>query len=431
MRESARNSVSSERVTASASLVSVSVAGIQDDVGHAAEYIKEATGSRQTALLLVAFPAYLILACAIYMPMENWSPGDCIYYAVVVLSTVGYGDYLPTSDGSKVLTILFVHFGLVIVATAVSILLRIAATSAAKRAKAQVCDEDIGIFDEAAKKRRLYTRAAYLAAIYLVLLLLGMIGFAVDVEWGEGSGDKWLNGLYLATITLTTVGFGDFSPTSSGGKFFACVLMLIGIPAFGASLAALSDAIFGDDAGVKQLQVIQGGLTEEKFASIDTFVRKMRDQGLGNYAGQGDGSISRFEYMCFMIVSNKITDLDNLKRVMSNFEEVNVNGEDFITLKSLGTTVKTRAELALGTSKLVHEAARKMRAKKGEDANTSSGGSREQSPEYAASSSASPVGLTWAACMAAAPKPADNTKPLCEPLGKLQVEGSGTASATE
>ena len=72
---------------------------------HQAEVLK-ASGA-----LFVYFGASLA-----YVGLEGWGVGDCFYFAVVVATTVGYGDLLPTSPGSKVYTALFIPLALVVAA---------------------------------------------------------------------------------------------------------------------------------------------------------------------------------------------------------------------------------------------------------------------------------------------------------------------------
>jgi len=56
--------------------------------------------------------AFLILLLQIsgtifYTQEEGWSIVDALYFCVMTMSTVGYGDLAPTSDISKIFTIIF------------------------------------------------------------------------------------------------------------------------------------------------------------------------------------------------------------------------------------------------------------------------------------------------------------------------------------
>ena len=50
---------------------------------------------------------------------------------------------------------------------------------------------------------------------------------AVFYRWVEGWG--WVDSIYFTVITLTTVGYGDLSPTTAASKVFTVVLVLLGI----------------------------------------------------------------------------------------------------------------------------------------------------------------------------------------------------------
>jgi len=42
-------------------------------------------------------------------------------------------------------------------------------------------------------------------------------------------GWSWIDSIYFSVITLTTVGYGDFSPQTNGGKLFTIFYIMIGI----------------------------------------------------------------------------------------------------------------------------------------------------------------------------------------------------------
>ncbi|PID31075.1 MAG: hypothetical protein CR982_00385 [Candidatus Cloacimonadota bacterium] len=49
----------------------------------------------------------LISSSFFYMQAEGWSFIDSFYFSVMTMSTVGYGDFVPSSDLSKLFTIIY------------------------------------------------------------------------------------------------------------------------------------------------------------------------------------------------------------------------------------------------------------------------------------------------------------------------------------
>jgi voltage-gated potassium channel len=63
-------------------------------------------------LLIVCVPSLLILAGTIsYHFIEDWSLFDSLYFTIVTLTTIGYGDLTPKTDDGKLFTMVFALVG--------------------------------------------------------------------------------------------------------------------------------------------------------------------------------------------------------------------------------------------------------------------------------------------------------------------------------
>lgn len=57
-----------------------------------------------------------------YSLTEGWSIPDSLYFCVVTLATVGYGDLVPTTPAGKIFAIFYILFGLSMLATFVNLM---------------------------------------------------------------------------------------------------------------------------------------------------------------------------------------------------------------------------------------------------------------------------------------------------------------------
>jgi len=55
------------------------------------------------------------------------------------------------------------------------------------------------------------------------IIAIGSIVYHYLEDW------SWINAIYFSVITLTTVGYGDYSPQTDGGKLFTIFYILIGV----------------------------------------------------------------------------------------------------------------------------------------------------------------------------------------------------------
>ncbi|MFH1752087.1 MAG: potassium channel family protein [archaeon] len=70
--------------------------------------------------LIIIVILLLIIGTTVYSVMEEWSFVDSFYFTGVTLTTIGYGDLVPTHDLSKVFTVFFAFAGVGVVLLAIT-----------------------------------------------------------------------------------------------------------------------------------------------------------------------------------------------------------------------------------------------------------------------------------------------------------------------
>jgi len=66
----------------------------------------------------------------------------------------------------------------------------------------------------------------FLSAVLIIVIVVGALMYEIE---GDRNGFTSIPaGMYWAVVTITTVGYGDISPHTVGGRFLACILMIIG-----------------------------------------------------------------------------------------------------------------------------------------------------------------------------------------------------------
>ena len=80
-------------------------------------------------------------------------------------------------------------------------------------------------------------RLAYATLTIVMMIAAGAIGFYL-IE-----GSSWIDSVYIATQTVTTVGYSNIPPRTSAGKLFAVIFMLLGVGTVLYALTVLAQAV--------------------------------------------------------------------------------------------------------------------------------------------------------------------------------------------
>lgn len=72
------------------------------------------------------------------------------------------------------------------------------------------------------------SRKIYIFLLFLVIFIIIIGSCMFVIEDGKNGFSSIPQGIYWAVVTITTVGYGDVSPVTAGGKFLSILVMLCG-----------------------------------------------------------------------------------------------------------------------------------------------------------------------------------------------------------
>lgn len=76
-----------------------------------------------------------------------------------------------------------------------------------------------------ASKRKI---SVFLMFVLLLVIIFGSVMYLIEGSQPDSPFDSIPRSIYWAIVTLTTVGYGDISPSTSFGQFLAAIVMLLG-----------------------------------------------------------------------------------------------------------------------------------------------------------------------------------------------------------
>ena len=79
---------------------------------------KDPDFQRHTYKMLAASAVFLVASgTVIFSLLEDWSLVDSFYFCVVTVTTVGFGDITPDTDVAKLVSVVYIVFGISIIST--------------------------------------------------------------------------------------------------------------------------------------------------------------------------------------------------------------------------------------------------------------------------------------------------------------------------
>ncbi|KAF5207051.1 Two-pore potassium channel [Thalictrum thalictroides] len=278
-------------------------------------------GFGSVILLLVI---YLGVGCICFYLVKDQIRGirtnrllDALYFCVVTMTTVGYGDLVPDSVASKLLACVFVFTGMALVGI---ILSKSADYFIEKQevmlVKALHIRQKVGELEIIKDIQSNKVRYKFLcASILLVILITVGTVFLIKVE-----KLSIVDAIYCVCSTITTLGYGDKSFSTEAGRIFAVIWILtstVCLAQFFLYLAELNTE--------RRQQYLVKWVLSRRMTAADLEAADLDD----------DGTVVAAEFVIYKLKEmGKITQED-ISLVMEEFEALDVDQSGTLSASDL------------------------------------------------------------------------------------------------
>lgn len=235
--------------------------------------------------------ALLLGGTTALMLLEKWEFAVAFYAATQLLTSVGFGDYVPSKDTTRLLVAFYAVVCLVLFVYFCSITthgvfnLEFNALSRYLEQVERRLDENAPRKSFLQRQRRVWT--LLIASVsFAAMITLGMLFFALFNA--QEARSSFLRGFCASVTTLSTTGFGDLTAHSAGWQVFCALWMLGGIATMLQWVIALASWLL-ERTRLKQFRIADSaaGSSHRCFARFDS---------------QSTGQLSRGEFMAYTLL---------------------------------------------------------------------------------------------------------------------------------
>merc|ERR1719174_1189412 len=267
------------------------------------------------------------------------------YFTVVVFTSVGFGDIIISNrmPWLRGISIIFVLWGTV----TLGLMLHLG-TWAQDHIMNKVgelkqrCDRKsataVAPSATAAKKKSpkrqhlMWLEVRVALGLFLALILLGMFIYSLDKyvfqepDPDTTAGEKFVDALYFAVISCTTIGYGDETPASTAGRLLCGFFLVLALPIFGNTVAVLASV----PSTRRQLNAEATVLAQY---GPDLDGDELRS--LISSAGKGSTSCTRAQFILTMLLKQAKVTPSDIKNIGNTFDALDDDNSGYLDSKDV------------------------------------------------------------------------------------------------
>eukprot|EP00814_Leptocylindrus_danicus_P004507 CAMPEP_0116008346 /NCGR_PEP_ID=MMETSP0321-20121206/2812_1 /TAXON_ID=163516 /ORGANISM="Leptocylindrus danicus var. danicus, Strain B650" /LENGTH=282 /DNA_ID=CAMNT_0003477159 /DNA_START=70 /DNA_END=918 /DNA_ORIENTATION=- len=250
----------------------------------------------KSSTLFAAILTYIIIGVWMYSSVvEDWPVLDALYFSVVTLTTVGYGDFYPTNQLSKLVFIFYALTGIAVFGMGLELL----GETLAKRAKST--------------KNNPATSALLGGKSNVIITLVPFVMLTLGAYYQKGDEDWTLvDALYFGVVTATTIGYGDMTTSSSAGKVLGLLFIPVTVAAMTVFLSSIADRIAKSVDSSEDDDNALPSLTKGHFVA-------MRKDAKGGQA------VSKEAFLEYMLLNSGKVDQKFLDKINDSFKSLDTD----------------------------------------------------------------------------------------------------------
>jgi len=268
----------------------------------------ESARNRVMTVLVFVFMIllYFTVGGIFFAETRGWQFTDCVYFSVLTLTTIGYGDLTPKTDGQKVFTIFYVLVGFCILGYALGHIGQYVAKREERLLMRQLKEARDGRDNMLPESFSLLWRVSLSAHGVLFFLAIGTLFFSLNENWSS------LDALYFSAVSLTTVGYGDLRLHHRSSRLFSIFYLLLGTLMTAFFLGSIAELFMARNQRMRTLHLLYDEATNREL-----WRTKMKS---------GSGNVTETDYMEYMLVASGRVDRHTIQEIKYRYKQLQKSG---------------------------------------------------------------------------------------------------------